>query len=290
MLRESLRCGILICIGQNVDCFANIQPDRLPTAAIDSERHRAMIYYFSGTGNSKWIAEELATRTNDEAKNLAALLKDGASNVFAGMDETIGIVFPIYAWGAPLIVERFCQNITLAPGAFAFAVCSCGDEAGLAMKRFQKCYAYQSAWSLAMPNNYVVGFDVDSPELEQKKIRAAREKIEFIAQAVLAHTNVYDVHEGAGAGMKTALARPMFNAFARATKHFSVDKNCNGCGLCARVCPIGAIAMEGGKPAWIRKHCTQCLGCINRCPQRAIQHGAGTAKRGRYYFQSKQKD
>ena len=249
-----------------------------------------MIYYFSGTGNSKWIAEELARRTGDEVTNLAEFINDGPASVFAGMDETIGIVFPIYAWGAPLIVERFCQSITLAPGAFAFAVCSCGDEAGRAMKRFKKFYAYQSAWSLAMPNNYVVGFDVDSPELEQKKIHAAREKIESIAQAVLSHTNVYDVHEGAGAGVKTALVRPMFNAFARATKPFSVDEHCNGCALCARICPIWAIAMEGCKHTWFKKHCTQCLGCINRCPQRAIQYGTGTAKRGRYYFPSTQRN
>lgn len=80
---------------------------------------------------------------------------------FVGMDETIGIVFPVYAWGAPMIVERFCESITLAPGAFAYAVCSCGDEAGKAMKRFKKTFAYQSAWLVVMPNNYIIGFDVE---------------------------------------------------------------------------------------------------------------------------------
>ena len=249
-----------------------------------------MIFYFSGTGNSQWIAEELARRTNDVAQNLAPLMKDGATSVFAGMDQTIGIVFPVYAWGAPLIVERFCESITLAPGAFAYAVCSCGDEAGKAMKRLKKCFPYQSAWSIAMPNNYIIGFDVDSPALTRQKIQAAHEKIASIAEAVLAKQNVYDVHEGAQAGMKTALIRPMFNTFARATKSFSVDNGCNGCGLCARMCPIGAISMEGGKPVWVRKHCTQCMGCINRCPQRAIQYGSGTAKRGRYTFASAQKE
>ena len=249
-----------------------------------------MIFYFSGTGNSQWIAEELARRTNDEAQNLAPLMKDGATSVFAGMDQTIGIVFPVYAWGAPQIVERFCESITLAPGAFAYAVCTCGDEAGKAMKRLKKCFPYQSVWSIAMPNNYIIGYDVDSPALAQKKIQAAREKIVSIAEAVLAKQNVYDVHEGAQAGMKTALIRPVFNTFARATKHFAADNGCNGCGLCARTCPIGAISMEAGKPVWVRKHCTQCMGCINRCPQRAIQYGTGTAKHGRYTFASAQKE
>ena len=245
-----------------------------------------MIYYFSGTGNSKWIAEELARRTNDEVQSIAALQQDGATAVYANCGARIGIVFPVYAWGAPLLVERFCKNLKLAEGVYAYAVCSCGDEAGHAFKRLKRMFAYQSAWSLAMPNNYIAGFDADSPEMEQKKIRAAGEKLEAIAQAVNAHMSVYDVHEGPSAWIKTAFVRPMFNTFARTTKPFSVDDTCNACGLCARICPIGAIAMQNGKPTWVKQQCTQCTGCINRCPQRAIQYGAGTRKRGRYYFKS----
>lgn len=240
-----------------------------------------MIYYFSGTGNSKWVAEELARRTGDEAKNLAG--EQGTERINVSSEERIGIVFPIYAWGAPLIAEQFCRRIQPQEGAYVYAVCTCGDEAGLAMRRFHTIVPYHAAWSVAMPNNYIIGFDADSPELERQKIEAAQQKLPSIAQAILSHMHVYDVHEGAGAGVKTALIRPMFNKFARGTKSFSADESCNGCGLCARICPAAAIVMENGKPAWVKRTCTQCLGCINRCPQRAIQYGAGTAKRGRYY-------
>lgn len=242
-----------------------------------------MIYYFSGTGNSQWIAEELARQTGDETQAISQLLSDGPVAVYAREGASIGVVFPVYAWGAPRMVEDFCRSITLANGAYAYAVCSCGDEAGKAMRRLKKRFAYQSAWSIAMPNNYIIGYDVDDPALERTKIAAASEKIAAIAQAVLAHASVYDVREGVGAGLKTALIRPMFNAFARATKPFFADDNCNACGLCARICPIHAITMEDGKPRWVKMQCTQCMGCINRCPQRAIQYGAGTAGRGRYY-------
>ena len=123
-----------------------------------------MIYYFSGTGNSKWVAEEIARRTGDEAQSIAGLVKGGPTVVYAGKDARIGVVFPIYAWGAPPIVERFCKSITLA-GAYAFTVCTCGDEAGKAMRRPKKIFTYQGAWSVKMPNNYIVGYDVDSSEL-----------------------------------------------------------------------------------------------------------------------------
>lgn len=245
-----------------------------------------MIYYFSGTGNSKWVAEELARRTGDEVQSIAALQKDGSVSVYANCGSRIGVVFPIYAWGAPLIVERFCKSLTMMEGVYAYAVCTCGDEAGLALKRLKKMFDFRAAWSVAMPNNYVISFDLDTPEQEAKKVEAASGKLESIAKSILAGESVYEVNEGAGARMKTGFIRPMFNTFARSTRSFSVDDNCNSCGLCERICPIDAIELQNGRPVWVKKHCTQCLGCINRCPQRAIQHGTGTAKRGRYYFKS----
>jgi len=243
-----------------------------------------MIYYFSGTGNSKWIAQELARLTGDEVQSIAALLSDGPTAVFAEKDARVGIVFPIYAWGAPLLVEQFCKQIKLTSGAYPYVVCTCGDEAGKAILRLKKMFAYQAAWSVKMPNNYIAGFDVDSPELERKKVSEASERVKGIAEAVFAKSSVYDVNEGSGAGVKTAFVRPMFNRFARATNRFSVDESCNACGLCARICPIQAIQLTDGKPVWVKKDCTQCMGCINRCPQRAIQIGSGTRDRGRYYF------
>lgn len=245
-----------------------------------------MIYYFSGTGNSKWVAEELARRTGDEVQSIAALQKDGSVSVYANCGSRIGVVFPIYAWGAPLIVERFCKSLTMMEGVYAYAVCTCGDEAGLALKRLKKMFDFRAAWSVAMPNNYVIGFDLDTPEQEAKKVEAASGRLESITKSILAGESVYEVNEGAGARMKTGFIRPMFNTFARSTRSYSVDDNCNSCGLCERICPIDAIELQNGKPVWVKKHCTQCLGCINRCPQRAIQHGTGTAKRGRYYFKS----
>jgi ferredoxin len=245
-----------------------------------------MIYYFSGTGNSKWVAEELARRTNDEVQSIAALQKDGTVSVYANCGSRIGVVFPIYAWGAPLIVERFCKSLTMMEGVYAYAVCTCGDEAGLALKRLKKMFDFRAAWSVAMPNNYVIGFDLDTPEMEEKKIQAASLKLDDIAKSILAGESAYEVNEGPGARMKTGFIRPMFNTFARSTSSFSVDDNCNNCGLCERICPIDAIELRNGKPVWVKKNCTQCLGCINRCPQRAIQHGSGTAKRGRYYMKS----
>lgn len=244
-----------------------------------------MIYYFSGTGNSKWVAGELARLTGDEAQAIPPLMEHAASEGICLRGPRIGVVFPVYAWGAPDMVERFCRKLVPDRADYLYAVCTCGDEAGSAMKRLKRFFNWESAWSLAMPNNYIIGYDVDGSELEEKKIEAARIKLLRISQAIAMNTREYDVHAGFAAGVKTLLIRPLFNAFARRTKPFRVTGDCSGCGLCARICPVRAIQLEDGAPRWVRKNCAQCMGCINRCPERAIQYGARTASKGRYSFQ-----
>lgn len=64
-----------------------------------------MICYFSGTGNSKWVAEQLAIKTNDNAINL---IREPAPFSISG--EIFGIVFPVYAWGVPEPVVDFVKN------------------------------------------------------------------------------------------------------------------------------------------------------------------------------------
>jgi len=61
--------------------------------------------------------------------------------------------------------------------------------------------------------------------------------------------------------------------------HYATD-DCTGCGLCGRICTAVSIKV-GNKPVW-GKACTQCLGCLSRCPVSAIQYGRGTIAKGRY--------
>lgn len=46
---------------------------------------------------------------------------------------------------------------------------------------------------------------------------------------------------------------------------------CNGCGLCAQLCPTRAVELRGGKARVVRPaDCTYCEVCESYCPEGAI--------------------
>ena len=54
-----------------------------------------------------------------------------------------------------------------------------------------------------------------------------------------------------------------------ADKSFQTSEKCNGCGICAQVCPVDNIRLVEGRPVW-QHHCETCLACYSWCPQAAV--------------------
>jgi len=65
-------------------------------------------------------------------------------------------------------------------------------------------------------------------------------------------------------------------------KDFRADDKCNGCAICARICPVGNIQMVDDGPVW-QHRCQKCLACIQWCPKESIQFKNVTLKRKRYH-------
>lgn len=252
-----------------------------------------MIFYFSGTGNSKWIAEEIAKNTDDEIVNIMKLKNSqGSDGYTAEPGETIGLVFPVYAWGPPKVVSEFAKEIKFKKEndekndkGYTFAVCTCGAEAGNTIKKLSKDFPVDGAWSVTMPTNYIAS-PLDSEDVVEQKIKAAKEKLPKIISAVKEKKKIANVNKGSGAIFKSAFGYSGFNKFARGTGVFSVDDDCDSCGKCATVCQINMIELRDGKPNWKYAKCLQCMACINVCPKEAILYaGKKTKGTGRYWFE-----
>lgn len=236
-----------------------------------------MIYYFSGTGNSKWVATQLACKTQDVAVNITEVTESPC------IDKTVvGLVFPIYAWGAPEPVLTFVKQLQGIP-SFSFAVATCGEDTGNALRQLNRLFPLHSQYSIAMPSNYIIGADVESPREIGQKREAAKTAINRIATQITMRQTVQEVNKGRFAFLKSTLGNFGFNRFARTTKPFFATDACTGCGLCQKNCPAKTIVLANGKPHW-GPTCYQCTACLNRCPEQAVQYGRATATRGRYQW------
>ncbi len=253
-----------------------------------------MIYYFSGTHNSRYAALRLGSILGEDVRFIPS--EDPFSQSFdTDKDKSIGFVFPVYSWGVPPIVLDFIDKLPEAliesvkeQKGYVWCVATCGDETGMAVEMLRKALRRRgielsSSWSLIMPNVYVLlpGFGVDPKELEEKKLREAVGRIEEIASAIKKEEAVEDVHLGPLPRLKTALIYPLFKRWGVNTKKWHYTDACIGCGKCARACPVGNIAMEEGHPRW-GTDCTSCCACYHVCPTHSAQYGSITKKMGQY--------
>ena len=85
---------------------------------------KTKLFFFSGTGNSLKMARDLAAELGDaEVVPIPeALKKLGSIDA-----DRIGIVFPVYMWGLPLIVAEFCRRLLAPSSAYIFGVATCGS-------------------------------------------------------------------------------------------------------------------------------------------------------------------
>ncbi len=120
-----------------------------------------MIFFFSGTGNTKWAAQELAKATGERLLFIPDELKSACEYTLAD-DERIGFCFPVHGWQPPRIVREFVGRLKIdnASGHYTYILCTCGDSTGLAVKMLTeqlegKGITVESCQSLTMPESYV---------------------------------------------------------------------------------------------------------------------------------------
>lgn len=249
-----------------------------------------MIFYFTGTGNSAYIASFLATQTQESLLSIFDAWKKHQWTYTLRPDERLGFVFPVYAWGPPALLMECIRKLTILGNEhpYCYLVCTCGDDCGCTHHIFQKAL-YEKGWDLAsgfsvtMPNTYVClpGFDIDDPQTIQQKLKALPQRLTGIVHTLLKREHGFDVYPGKFPRMKSYVLRPLFNRFLVTDRPFHTNKACNGCSLCERICPMGNIQVIQGTPHW-KGQCTGCLRCYHKCPHHAIEFGKQTQKKGQY--------
>ncbi len=255
-----------------------------------------MIFYFSGTGNTRWAAEQLARKTNEQLLFIPEELR-GKCEYTLAEDERIGFCFPVHGWQPPHIVREFISQmeITNAAGHYCFALVTCGDSIGRTMEMLNKALSVkglraESLFSLVMPESYVClpFMYTDKPERAREKISVATRELEVYARMITERKRG-EVHTVRGAAPWTFshVIGACFNARMVTDRKFTVDADvCIHCGRCEQVCPTGNVGLNDMRlPQWSHDgSCTCCLACYHYCPRHAINYGDITRRRGQYHF------
>lgn len=252
-----------------------------------------MLFYFSGTGNSRFVA---TTLSNFLGLGLHFIPETDPHTV-EYPDQRVLFVFPVYSWGVPPLVESFIKNlpegfwmIVKEKNLLVDCVMVCGDEVALAPEMFRKILTkvsidLNSVWSVIMPNNYVLlpGFDVDPKDVENSKLDSCKRRILEIAEGLNRGDRRINVSRGKMPGIKTKLVYPLFKKWGIFSKKWHYTSSCIGCGKCAQICPMKNIEMKEGHPYW-NDCCCSCLACYHICPVHAVAYGKETRKKGQYFF------
>lgn len=228
--------------------------------------------FFSGTGNSQYIAEQFAKRMGikvysiEEPLDFDCLLRD---------EDTIAVCYPIYGSCVPRIMREFVlqhrphfetkkliilctQMLFSGDGARAFAriIPGCDDRV---------IYAEH----FLMPNNICnfFLFPISEKEAAVKPLKALKK-----LDRVCLHIQNSVVKRRGWNIFSTLLGKTQNIAYPKLEKKgrssFIADESCIGCGLCVKCCPVHNLEMRNGTVVQ-KDRCILCYRCVNRCPKQS---------------------
>jgi ferredoxin len=245
---------------------------------------KTRLYVYTGTGNSLWVARQLA----GELKKTAIAFMPYPKKPLQAQAEAVGIIFPVHIWGLPGRVIQFVNYLKVKPSTYLFAVAVNAGQPAATLLQLQRLMASRGlslslGYSIVLPSNYIPWGGPGPIDKQQKRFKEARAKVKTIAGKV--HRQERSKVER-GSWWQNILFSLLYKLSFRQVPHmdkkFCVDAKCNSCGICARVCPAGNIEMAKGKPVWLHC-CEQCFACLQWCPQEALQYGEKTVRYQRYH-------
>ncbi len=243
-----------------------------------------MIFYFTGSGNSKHIAEKIASSTGDRVINIVNCMQNGQFSFELKKEEALGFVVPVYFMGIPIIVLDFLKKLKVSSEQdfYSYLVLNCGGTTADAEGIFKRVFPVKAVFGVLSVDNYVPIYKIENEAAINECLDKAEKEVEDIVRHIKARdTGSFDTHRKRLPRLYSFIGCRVF-IMGRKTGKFTVNENCVSCGLCAKVCPRRIIKLENDKPVWTAPQCELCFGCLHRCPTAAINYGKRTTENGRY--------
>ena len=241
---------------------------------------KIILYYFSGTGNTKVVVDLLSDYLNagHECKlyNIDDINKSQLT-MPEQQDEMIGLAYPIYGGDTPHNVYDFVKMMPEGKNNDMFILNTAADfihindNASKRIIKILKTKSYRVFYerTIAMGSNFFLAY----PEnLTKQLYETAKIKVKHIKHDIL---NKNERIRSSGFLLK-AFSLLAYKGEAIAAKHFGkklrANENCVLCGKCVRRCPRENISIENDMLVFSDK-CIWCMRCLYECPQQAIKPG-----------------
>ena len=245
----------------------------------------ATIFYYTGTGNSLWVARTIAEELG--GAELIPIAKHGEGKTIIDA-KVAGVVFPVHIWGVPAPVVRFVESLEGTESVYFFGIAVHAGQVSNTLVQLKKILSRRGiplslGCEVRMPSNYIPWGGPGPRDRQRELFARGRNKISRIADMIRQRA-ILPVERGPlwQRIMFTPFYRLSFSHVLRMDKKFRADDRCNGCGICLRVCPASNITMSEEKPRWHHR-CEQCFACLQWCPTEAIQYGTRTLRYERYH-------
>lgn len=241
------------------------------------------IYYFSGTGNSLAVARDIAQKFNAKLIGVNSIMNQESINSEA---DVIGFVFPIYDFKPPKIIDSFICKLKNIDSKYLFAVCTYGLAPSRSLKHLNKLIKscggnLSGGFVVGMPHNGI-GSSVITKKQHEKMFMNWNNKLVEIYEYISNERNgkiessilFFNLFQSGFIRMVPSLLKFLMRMLFKGTNSLTLasNKNCNGCGICNKVCPVNNIEITKNKPIW-SDHCAGCFACLHWCPKEAISIG-----------------
>lgn len=247
------------------------------------------IYVFGSTGNSLWIAKEMAEALKQrdiaaEARieSIPVLMRQGEWKI---RGETVGFVFPCYYGTVPRIVTDFVAGAASIDSPYLWAFASGGGTVGTSLsglnaKLGERGKELSAGAGAAIASNYVNGWYYrliqPAPRQLAARLGKARAAVTELADTIATRGRKLPRENALLAKIPELLTPARYIADTRPwASEFSATDRCVGCGICEAMCPVENIRMETKEGAAAARprfgaSCERCMACFQFCPNGAL--------------------
>jgi ferredoxin len=260
-----------------------------------------LILYFSGTGNTHYVANYLAHRLEHLPIEIMVRSIEQMPAEAVPEFDLLAVGFPVYAADAPPFFQDYLEHLPPGVGRGAFVFCTKGAWAGDACRHnLQRLairgYVPLGGASVTMPGSDGLAFIPKHSWLARlaqgkdfdhlKSADSLAYRMGEVLQEILAGQPAGDyqarIPRSTGPSPADRLWGMAYELFTGPFKQrFYADERCNHCLLCVQICPSRNIRLEDGHIHFADR-CYLCMRCIHQCPQEAIQIGRGTVGKFRW--------